>query len=175
MSIRRRVLCRGNVSSFFWNFKGRKKEILHHFLRGIFIFFALFSSISLFSCDQEDKEVLKELNFFVPHAKAELSKDSPENSVNVSWNYCANFDGYVLYRSFTRDGCTETETFGFPNDVTSFFDTTCEPGTEYTYKVSTDYHIFAGMYLHMMLFIPVTSSGDEVKITTMPDSKVCIK
>ena len=133
----------------------------------------LFTSLFI-SCDDEDMEAAKELNIFVPYTRLELSKDSPSTTVNVSWNYCSNFEGYVVKRSFTRDGHTECECRSFPNETTSFEDTDCEPDTEYTYEVTADYHIFAGMYLWYIIIIPVESKGDSVKITTASDPKVCL-
>ena len=133
-----------------------------------------FISFLLISCNNEDMDAAKELNFFVPYTRLELSKDSPSTTVYVSWNYCANFESYFVKRSFTRDGHTESECRSFPNETTSFEDTDCEPDTEYTYEVTTDYHIFAGMYLWYMIFIPVESKGDPVKITTASDPLVCL-
>ena len=134
--------------------------------------FTAITIIAISSC----KHNIINPNTQVPDVSLSLSESSASTEVIISWNKCNDADGYAITRTFTRDGVTE-ECFykNISDDATSYTDSNCEPGTEYTYTVTAAYFKAKGMFYGRIFGDAMETTSDPKSITTKSDSRVSLE
>ena len=111
-----------------------------------------------------------------PSVSLRLSEYSPSTEVIISWNKCNDAQGYGITRTFTRDGVTEECIYGYISaDTTSFIDKDCEPGTEYTYKVTAGYFKGRGIFYGRVFGDLLEATSAEKTIKTEKNSFVVLE
>lgn len=111
-----------------------------------------------------------------PSVSLRLSESSPSTEVIISWNRCNDAQGYGITRTFTRDGVTEECIYGYISaDTTSFIDKDCEPGTEYTYKVTAGYFKGRGLFYGRVFGDLLEATSAEKTIKTEKNSFVVLE
>ena len=108
-----------------------------------------------------------------PSIRVRLSDSSPTTEVIISWNKCEDAQGYGITRTFTRDGVTDEVIYKYiTTDTTSYVDSTCEPGTEYTYTVTAGYFKGKGIFYGRIFGDLLEESSVAKTITTKKDPLV---
>ena len=111
-----------------------------------------------------------------PSVKLQLSESAPSTEIIISWDKCHDADGYGIIRTFTRDGVTEESLYKYISaDTTSYTDSACEPGTEYTYTVIAGYFKVKGLFFGRVFGDSLEESSEAKSITTKSQSLVCLK
>lgn len=106
-----------------------------------------------------------------PSVNLKLSESSPSTEIIISWSKCDDAQGYGISRSFTRDGVKEETIYNYISaDTTSFTDSDCEPGTEYTYTVTAGYFKGKGLFYGRVFgdLLEATSSAKVIKTEKNP-------
>ena len=110
-----------------------------------------------------------------PSVTLRLSESSPSTEIIISWNKCDDAQGYGITRTFTRDGVTDEVIYNYlSKDTTSYTDTTCEPGTEYTYSVTAGYFKGKGLFYGRIFGDLLEATSVAKKIKTADDPKVVL-
>ncbi len=123
--------------------------------------------LSLTSC----KWSLIDPDVETPSVNVRLSESSPSTEIIISWNKCEDAQGYGITRTFTRDGVTDEVIFRYiSTDTTSYTDSTCEPGTEYTYTVTAGYFKGKGLFFGRIFgdLLEETSTPKTIKTANDP-------
>lgn len=110
-----------------------------------------------------------------PSVNLELSKSSPSTEIIISWNKCDDAQGYGISRTFTRDGVKDEVIYKYiSKDTTSYTDSTCEPGTEYTYTVTAGYFKGKGLFYGRVFGDLLEATSTAKTITTKSDHLVVL-
>lgn len=102
-----------------------------------------------------------------PSINVRLSESSPSTEIIISWNKCDDAQGYGITRTFTRDGVTDEVIYSYiSTDTTSYTDSTCEPGVEYTYTVTAGYFKGKGLFFGRVFGDLLEASSEAKTIKT---------
>ena len=146
--------------------------------KSIFIRFLIFAAfvcagILFSSCPRDPEPVLNK-----PNGKLKLLKESPQNSVIVSWTPSDDAEYYYIERTMEREDQKESRGFAIEAVPLSeanassytYIDNTCESGTEYTYVITVEASWSDGGFYRKRKSI----KSQPVKITTAADPKVTL-
>ncbi len=112
----------------------------------------------------------------IPSVNLTLSEVSPTREIIISWNKCDDAQGYGITRTFTRDGITEESIYNYISaDTTSYIDSKCEPGTEYTYTVTAGYFKGKGLYFGRIFGDSLEKTSEAKTITTKSDVNISLE
>ena len=146
---------------------------LKSFLKSFLIVLtAVFAAALFISCPGEPEPDLDK-----PVVELNLSEESPQTKVIISWTPSEKAEHYYIERTMVRDEQTESRQFEIQavplseaiDNSYSYIDETCESGTEYTYVVSAETS-WNGIF-----YRPTKSiKSDPVTITTAADPKVTL-
>ena len=146
---------------------------LKSFLKSFLIVLtAVFTAALFISCPGEPEPDLDK-----PVVELNLSEESPQTKVIISWTPSEKAEHYYIERTMVRDEQTESRQFEIQavplseatDNSYSYIDETCESGTEYTYVVSAETS-WNGIF-----YRPTKSiKSDPVTITTAADPKVTL-
>jgi len=106
-----------------------------------------------------------------PSVNLKLSESSPSTEIIISWTKCDDAQGYGITRTFTRDGLKDEVIYNYiSKDQTSYIDSTCEPGTEYTYTVTAGYFKGKGLFYGRVFgdLLEATSTAKTIKTGSDP-------
>ena len=147
----------------------KSKRFLKSFL---IVVTAVFAAALFISCLGEPEPDLDK-----PVVELNLSEESPQTKVIISWTPSEKAEHYYIERTMVRDEQTESRQFEIQtvplseatDNSYSYIDETCESGTEYTYVVSAETS-WNGIF-----YRPTKSiKSDPVTITTAADPKVTL-
>ena len=147
----------------------KSKSFLKSFL---IVLTAVFVAALFISCPGEPEPDLDK-----PVVELNLSEESPQTKVIISWTPSEKAEHYYIERTMVRDEQTESRQFEIQavplSEATDnsylYIDETCESGTEYTYVVSAETS-WNGIF-----YRPTKSiKSDPVTITTAADPKVTL-
>ena len=111
-----------------------------------------------------------------PDVSLRLSEKSASTEIIISWNKCKDAEGYGITRTFTRDGVTEECIYRYISaETTSYTDSDCEPGTEYTYKVTAGYFKAGGLFYGRVFGDLLEATSEAKSITTASDPLVVLE
>lgn len=106
-----------------------------------------------------------------PSVKKLIASSSTYNSIKLTWQKISNADGYILYRSNSKDGkYTKITTIQKKNNV-KFIDSNLIVGKQYFYKVKT-YHQKDGQIIYSALSAVTSAKPILLKPTRLTIGKL---